>query len=103
MVDVKSELAKLEDMQLEVNNRRAALRSDAVKEAQQIIDQFQLQASDFRFKDGETMVRKSRRGSVKPKYRGPKGELWTGRGRSPKWVEQIKANGESIEKYLIEQ
>jgi DNA-binding protein H-NS len=40
---------------------------------------------------------------VKPKYRGPNGELWTGRGRSPKWVEQIKANGESIEKYLIEQ
>lgn len=33
--------------------------------------------------------------TVAPKYQGPEGQTWTGRGRQPKWLGQDK------EKYLI--
>ncbi|MBP3439599.1 MAG: H-NS histone family protein [Sutterella sp.] len=100
MVDVKSELQELEALQQQVNNRRKALRSDAVREAQQIIDQFELVSSDFRFADIEA-ARKAKRAPVLPKYKGPNGELWTGRGRTPKWAERVMEAGEDIREYLI--
>lgn len=33
--------------------------------------------------------------TVPPKYRGPEGQTWTGRGRQPKWV------GEDKDRYII--
>lgn len=33
--------------------------------------------------------------AVQPKYRGPDGQTWTGRGRQPKWL------GNDKEKYII--
>jgi DNA-binding protein H-NS len=42
-----------------------------------------------------------RTGKVPPKYRGPKGELWTGRGRSPRWLAALEADGKKRDSYLI--
>ena len=38
---------------------------------------------------------------VAPKYRGPNGELWTGRGRMPVWVRQAQAEGRSLDELTI--
>ncbi|MBL6082718.1 H-NS histone family protein [Belnapia sp. T18] len=38
---------------------------------------------------------------VQPKYKGPNGELWSGRGRTPKWVQLAEAEGKSRNDYLI--
>ena len=40
---------------------------------------------------------------VAPKYRGPAGELWTGRGRQPSWVVAALAGGQALESLLIGQ
>lgn len=96
----KTQMKELEQLKNEVDSRQRSLRSNAIAEAQSIIDQFQLSSSDFRFYDPEAM-RRTRRGPVAPKYRGPNGELWTGRGRTPKWAERAMANGEDLKKYLI--
>jgi len=42
------------------------------------------------------------RSSPAPKYRGPNGELWSGRGRVPIWLRTIEAEGGDREKYKIE-
>ena len=42
-----------------------------------------------------------RRGKVDAKYRGPDGQLWSGRGRPPRWVVAVEAAGEKREAYLI--
>ena len=51
-------------------------------------------------------VAKSRPGSMRckvaPKYRGPKGETWTGRGRAPRWLVGLEAQGKKRENYLIQ-
>ncbi|MFM2445594.1 MAG: histone family, partial [Pseudomonadota bacterium] len=40
-------------------------------------------------------------GTVKPKFRGPGGETWAGRGRKPKWLEKALAAGRSLEEFRI--
>ena len=100
MIDMKDELAELEAMQKEVNNRRQALRDDAKRQAQLIITQFGLHPSDFEWSEQE-LPRKGCRGPVPPKFRGPNGELWTGRGRTPKWVESLIADGYDIDQFAI--
>ena len=43
------------------------------------------------------------KGTVAAKYQNPSdsGQTWTGRGRQPKWVVEVIANGGSLEALLI--
>ncbi len=36
------------------------------------------------------------------KYRGPDGEEWSGRGRTPKWLAALEAEGRGREEFLIQ-
>jgi DNA-binding protein H-NS len=36
-----------------------------------------------------------------PKYKGPDGELWSGCGRMPKWLQLAQAEGKSKDDFLI--
>jgi len=38
---------------------------------------------------------------LKPKYKGPNGEIYTGRGPTPKWLKALERKGEKREKYLV--
>jgi DNA-binding protein H-NS len=38
---------------------------------------------------------------VKPKYRGPNGELWSGRGNAPRWLAALEKTGKKRDSYLI--
>src|SRR5438105_1679107 len=54
----------------------------------------------------ESMLAGRKRGStgekVPVKYRGPKGEEWSGRGRKPQWVQEIETQGKSQKDFLIQ-
>lgn len=39
--------------------------------------------------------------TVAPKYRGPSGETWSGRGLMPRWLSALVAQGEAKEKFAI--
>jgi DNA-binding protein H-NS len=39
--------------------------------------------------------------SVLPKYRGPGGETWAGRGATPRWLTALVKEGHSIEEFAI--
>lgn len=43
------------------------------------------------------------RGVVKPKYKGPKGETWSGRGYPPKWLKDLEGEGHERSEYKIEE
>lgn len=36
-----------------------------------------------------------------PKYRGPKGETWSGRGSMPRWMAELVAAGKSRESFAV--
>ena len=39
--------------------------------------------------------------AVSPKFRGPNGETWSGRGLTPKWLAALIAQGQSKESFAI--
>ena len=39
---------------------------------------------------------------VPPKYRGPDGETWAGRGAQPRWLSAALKEGKKLEDFLIE-
>ena len=39
--------------------------------------------------------------AVAPKFRGPNGETWSGRGLMPKWLAALVAQGQSKESFAI--
>lgn len=38
---------------------------------------------------------------IAPKYRGPNGETWAGRGARPKWLDALLAHGRSLDEFRI--
>jgi DNA-binding protein H-NS len=40
---------------------------------------------------------------VAPKYRGPNGETWTGRGLAPRWLADLEKKGKKRDSFLIDQ
>jgi DNA-binding protein H-NS len=38
---------------------------------------------------------------IAPKYRGPNGETWAGRGAMPKWLAALKKEGHKPDEFLI--
>lgn len=54
------------------------------------------------------MVARGGRGSslkgkkVAPKYRGPDGETWAGRGATPRWLKAAIKEGKKLEEFLID-
>jgi DNA-binding protein H-NS len=38
-----------------------------------------------------------------PKYSGPNGETWAGRGLAPKWLVELEAKGKKRNQFLIKQ
>lgn len=38
---------------------------------------------------------------AEPKYRGPNGELWAGRGLAPRWLVELEKKGKKRENFLI--
>jgi DNA-binding protein H-NS len=57
---------------------------------------------------GETGARRRGRRStlkgrkVPPKYRGPKGETWAGRGARPRWLVAAMKGGKKLDHFLID-
>lgn len=54
-------------------------------------------------KTGAVKTRKSKAAGVPvaPKFRGPNGETWSGRGLSPKWLSTLIAQGQKKEDFAI--
>jgi DNA-binding protein H-NS len=50
-------------------------------------------------KPGRTSAIKGKK--VAPKYRGPNGETWAGRGATPRWLSALIKEGHSVEEFLI--
>jgi DNA-binding protein H-NS len=47
-------------------------------------------------------VSKMKGRKVSPKYRGPSGETWAGRGATPRWLKAAIKEGKKVGDFLIE-
>jgi DNA-binding protein H-NS len=88
-----------------------SLRSDVDKRLAQKRTELEKQLSRLRDDgnsgSGTVSARSSRRVStmrgrkVAPKYRGPSGETWAGRGARPRWLSALMKQGRKIEEFAI--
>ena len=88
-------LCKLRDEIAELLNRRAAdLRSELDRLTGGTIGG---EASG----GNESNESKAKGKRIAPKYRGPHGETWTGRGHKPRWLAAEVEKGKKLEDFLI--
>jgi DNA-binding protein H-NS len=52
---------------------------------------------------GSRRTRSDAGAPLAPKYRGPHGETWSGRGRMPNWLAALEATGRRKEEFLIKE
>jgi len=88
-----------------VRQLRQTKQDEALQSTRQSIEE-QLQRSGLSLRDLFPELLPGRRsgeggGPVPPKYRGPMGETWSGRGHSPKWLTALEATGRRRDEFLI--
>lgn len=83
-----------------------------IAEIKEKIDQYGIAAADLGFAESDNSTLKkgssksvaelvSSKDPVPPKYRGPNGEEWAGRGRQPQWLTKEIEEGKNREDFAI--
>lgn len=93
-------IAKRDELNRQIEAALKAERAGAVAKAKELVAQFQLTAAELGLSSKTAAAPKTRK-PVEAKYRGPKGETWTGRGRTPGWLAALEAAGQKRESFLI--
>ena len=117
LIDIQSQIEKLQKQANEIKSKdfHATVQDILAKMAAFSITVKDLQSGKGKSKvgraaKGKTGAAKSvktpkaaRKASnpVAPKYRGPNGEAWTGRGLTPKWLSTLIAQGRAKDSFLI--
>jgi DNA-binding protein H-NS len=96
--NIQDLLAQREALDKKIADARKEERAAAVSTVRALVAEFKLTAADAGF---EKRGRGRSGGTVKPKFRGPGGETWAGRGRKPKWLEKALAAGRNLEEFRI--
>lgn len=79
-------------------------RSDTLRQQLTALDQDADVKPTVRGDDRRAMRfgKRSLKGSkVKPKYRGPNGETWAGRGMKPRWMTTLLKQGRKLESFAV--
>lgn len=112
--ELNKKIAELETLRQKAEELAAELRQEGIAQVQKVITALSIQPQELRFNGEEEMASdeaaekpvRARRGESKlpPKYRGPNGRTWSGRGRRPNWIQAIidKDGEDALGAYLIE-
>ena len=102
---------QIEELQRKAATARKEEIGTTIRDIKKKIAEFGLTAADLGLAapaaaaaepKGSRKKRRSTAGKkVAPKYRGPAGDLWTGRGRQPSWVVAELAAGRTLDDLLI--
>ena len=104
-------MSKLTELRAEIARLEALAEKARQDEKGKVVDAIRQQISDYNlspvdlFPDVKVMPRTSPRREPKNrpvKYRNETGETWSGGpGRRPKWILDVLASGEGLEKYAV--
>lgn len=104
MATYKELLAQRDALERQIEAARNAERSEALTQVRTLIAEFALTATECGFsttsgKKRGTVVQAS--AALAAKYIGPQGERWSGRGRTPKWLDALEAQGRSRNEFAV--
>jgi DNA-binding protein H-NS len=79
-------------------------RSTVIEEMRAKLGELGVEPSDVVVSFGRPRTaRRDRGSSLRPKYRGPNGETWSGRGFVPKWLRLLEETGHNRDMFLVKQ
>jgi len=103
-------MAQIKRLQAQAHKLDKA-RAKAIERVNRLIEQFEIKADEIVFgpKARGTSVKATKRArpkarkraKVAPKYRGPGGATWTGRGLMPIWLRDAVKKGKKKDDFLI--
>ena len=97
-----------------ISHAQTLIRSKEEEARNQLLEKWREEAARFGYQvrlepigSPQSGQRRSRgtgaASSVAPKYRGPDGSTWSGRGLKPKWLESLLAQGHNLEEFRIKE
>jgi DNA-binding protein H-NS len=116
LIDIQSQIEKLQKQAQEIRSKEF---SSTVQDILAKMQAFGITVKDLQSaKPGKTAKTSRARGkstagvksikvpkksgaAVTPKFRGPNGETWSGRGLTPKWMSALIAQGQPKESFAI--
>lgn len=100
---LKELLAQREALDKQIAEVREAEKRQAIENVRELIASYDLSPADcgFRGLKESPGAAPGRRATVEPKYRGPNGETWSGRGQMPQWLKALVAAGRSKDEFKI--
>jgi len=90
--------AALIDLRNDIDRVLAAKVAAERKDLQARLDKLE----QFGGKRGKGRSHPLKGGKVAPRFRGPEGETWSGRGLRPKWMTALIAQGHKPEEFAID-
>ena len=113
---IQSEIARLQGIAKKLKKQHAATKQRARRKVLALMKKLGLTLDDLRARPSphaapaksarpsvkDTNTRKRRTKKVPIKYRGPhRGDTWTGRGKTPRWLTALIATGKKKEDFLV--
>lgn len=97
-------LAQRVELDKRIEETRNIELAAAISQVKSLIGEYRLTAADCGFKNSDSVaetVSEKPRATVAVKYRGPNGEVWTGRGKPPNWLTSLIAQGRLKDEFLV--
>ena len=98
---------QLEEQKRNIEEQIAAVREtqkqQAIAQIKDIVAANAITSADLAFLVAPVAEKKPRkvRPDLLPKYKGPNGELWSGRGRKPNWLTDAIDGGATLEQFAV--
>ena len=101
-----AELNEIESTEAEIAERKSKMESNRaaiVEEIKMLVSGLNIAPSELFAADALSSKQRKTRGPVLVKYRSPTGDEWSGRGLTPRWLNDMIAQGRAKEEFAVAQ
>lgn len=91
--------AQAEKLMAEAEAVRSRELEDTIADIKNKMQAYGITAQDLGFSTASGKRAATQKPAKSPKYRGPNGQAYSGRGPRPKWLKEALANGKKIEDF----
>jgi len=93
-------LAQRAEIDRQIEAAQRAEKAEAIATIRKLVAEFGLTEADCGFRpQGKGKGRT--KNTVAARFRGPNGETWSGRGRTPNWLASLEKQGQARDRYRI--
>ena len=94
--EIKELIAQRDALDKRIKEATQTARAEALNTCRELIQEFNFNPVELGIKK---FIRSGR--AIAPKYIGPQGQTWAGRGRKPVWLQQAELEGKTREDFRI--